>query len=283
MLCHPLCNQPFKPELRDWVSCFMGYDMPPERDAELSRFNPNDPEDREYLIRHYALRRDYPQQNFRHRHRLVQVLEAALDDPGHDFEQVWKPVEDDDEYDQWPNRWPAVIDDSRDFFQRLLVAARELWHEDLTRARLPSLAECRAIPERDRGTRDWLFNIDNAEAWRAVFNEAATPYDFNTQGPVFQGEQLSLQLYGDLGRLSVPCNWPASQAPTHCRLLLKVQGISELALSGTRFDGRMRTQLTRLNPGYHLRLEIGFDCVIECVALSVSIADIEGVPDEKQF
>jgi len=115
MLCHPLCNQPFEPELRDWVSCFMGYDMPPERDAELSRYNPNDPEDREYLIRHHALRRDYPQQNFRHRHRLVQVLKAALDDPNYDFEPVWEPIEDDDEYDQWPSRWPAVIDDSRDF------------------------------------------------------------------------------------------------------------------------------------------------------------------------
>mgnify|MGYP006201827731 CR=1 FL=1 len=128
-----------------------------------------------------------------------------------------------------------------------------------------------------------LFNIDNSETWRAVFNEAATPYDFNTPGPVFQGEQLSLQLYGDLGRLSVPSTWPASQAPTHCRLLLQVQGISEMAVSGTRFDGRMRTQLTRLNPGYHLRLEIGFDCVIECVALSVNITDVEGIRDEKQL
>ncbi|WP_409284647.1 hypothetical protein [Pseudomonas protegens] len=285
MLRHPLHNQPFEPEIRDWVSWFMGYDMPPELDAELNRYNPNDPEDREYLIRHYGLMRPNARENFRHRQRLVEVLEAALDDPNYDFDQLWEPVEDDEsyEYDQWPSHWPAVIDNGRDFFQRLLIAARERWHEDLIRARLPALQECRAIAPRDRGTRDWLFNIDNSQAWRAVFNEAATPYDFNTPGPVFQGEQLSLQLAGDLGRLSVPCTWPASQAPTHCRLLLKVQGISELAVSGTRFDGRMRTQLTRLNPGYHLRLEIGFDCVIECVALSVSIADVEGIRDEKQL
>ncbi|MGE8351474.1 MAG: hypothetical protein ACN6P5_13125 [Pseudomonas protegens] len=283
MLHHPPFNPPFEPEVHHWVTCFMGYDMPAALNAELSRYNPNDPEDREHLIRHYVLARDYPQENFRHRQRLVEVLQAALDDPDYDFEQVWEPIEDDYEDHQWPSSWPGVLDDSRDFFQRLLIAARELWHEDLTRAQLPSLAECRAIPARDRGPRDWLFSIDNSEAWRAVFNEAATPYDLYTPGPVFQGEQLSLRLSGALGRLSVPSNWPASQAPTHCSLLLNVRGISELAVSGSRFDGRMRTQLTRLNPGYHLRLEIGLDCVIECVALSVSITDVKGIRDEKQL
>ncbi|BCQ58477.1 hypothetical protein PBOI14_02270 [Pseudomonas sp. Boi14] len=28
MLRHPLHNQPFEPQIRDWVTWFMGYDMP---------------------------------------------------------------------------------------------------------------------------------------------------------------------------------------------------------------------------------------------------------------
>ncbi|WP_210713145.1 MULTISPECIES: hypothetical protein [Pseudomonas] len=283
MLRHPLHNQPFEPQIRDWVTWFMGYDMPPALDAELNRYNPNDPDDREYLVRHYGLMRHGSRENFRHRQRLVEVLQAALDDPDYDFEQIWEPIEDDYEYDQWPSNWPGVIDNSRDLFQRLLNAARERWQEDLVRAQLPSLAECRAIPHRERFGKDWLFGIDNPEAWRAEFDVTATPYDLETSGPQFQGEQLSLHLSGELPRLSVPASWPVIEAATHCSFVLKVQGISELAVSGTRFDGRMRTQLTRLDPGYHLRLEIGFDCVIECVALSVSIADVKGTPDEKQL
>ncbi|WP_458736821.1 hypothetical protein [Pseudomonas chlororaphis] len=282
MLRHPLLNQPYQPDLRAWIGCFIGYDMPPALDAELSRYDPNDPDDREHLIRHYCLARFNAQENFRHRQRLVEVLQAALDDPDFDFEEVWEPVEDDYDYDQWPAGWPAQIDDSRDFFQRLLLAARQLWHDDLVRARLPSLAECRATPARDRGPRDWLFSVDNPEAWKAVFDVAATPYDLHTSGPQFQGEQLSLQLAGSLPRQSLPSIWPASQALTHCRLDLKIQGISELHVSGTRFDGRMRTQLTRLQPGYYLRLDIGFDCVIECVAQSVSIANVQGSREEEQ-
>ncbi|WP_223815551.1 transglycosylase SLT domain-containing protein, partial [Pseudomonas chlororaphis] len=54
------------------------------------------------------------------------------DDPDFDFEEVWEPVEDDYDYDQWPTGWPAQIDDSRDFFQRLLLAARQLWQPSVT-------------------------------------------------------------------------------------------------------------------------------------------------------
>ncbi|MGC5703879.1 hypothetical protein J4P02_27135 [Pseudomonas sp. NFXW11] len=283
MLLHPLHHQPFEPELRYWISCFTNYNMPPALDAELSRFNPNAPADREQLIRRYCLPHFNSRENFRHRQRLVEVLQAALDKPDFDFEEVWEPLEDDYDDQQWPSGWPASIDNSRDFFQRLLLAARELWHADLTRAQLPSLAECRAIPARERGSHDWLFSIDNSDTWRALFDMTATPYDMTTPGPQFQGEQLSLHLSGELQRLSVPATWPVTQAPSHCSFTLNVRGISELAVSGSRFDGRMRTQLTRLNPGYHLRLEIGFDCVIECVALSVSIADLKGIRDEKQL
>ncbi|WP_025128580.1 hypothetical protein [Pseudomonas sp. PH1b] len=280
MLRHPSHTPPFEPGLRNWVDWFMSDDLSPALDAELSRYNPDDPQDREYLIRQYGLTRRGPRENFRYRQRMVDVLQAALDDPDYDFEQVWEPLEDDYDYEQWPAGWPAVLNDSRDFFQRMLSAARELWHADLTRAQLPSLAECRAIAPRALGSHDWLFNIDNTEAWKAVFDLAATPYDLDTLGPHFQGEQLHLHLSGALPRQPLPALWPTSQALTHCRFTLNIGGISELAVGGTRFDGRMRTQLTRLSPGYYLRLEIGFDCVIECVALSVSIADVQGTRED---
>lgn len=283
MLCHPGSNQPYQPTLRHWVSCFMRYDMPPALDAELSRYNPNADEDRDYLIRQHCLARPHGEENFRHRRRLVEVLQKALADPDHDFQQVWEDDEDDYEDSQWPSAWPARIENSRDFFQRLLNAAQELWRDDLIRASLPSLAHCRALPERDLGTYDWLFAVDNPEAWKAVFGMAASPYDLATRGPVFQGEQLSLHLAGALTRLtSRPSTWPDSQAPTHCAVDLTVQGISDLAVSGTRFDGRARTRITAVPDGYFLQLKIGFDGLIECVALSVSISNVQGSREETQ-
>lgn len=281
MLCHPGSNLPYQPTLRYWVSCFMGYHMPPALDAELSRYNPNIAADRDYLIRRYCLARSHGEENFRHRRLLVDVLQAALADPDYDFQPVWEEDEDDYEDSQWPTAWPAEIENSRDFFQRLLNAAQELWRDDLRRASLPSLAHCRALPERDLGTYDWLLAVDNPEAWKAVFGMATSPYDLATQGPVFQGEQLSLHLAGALTRQAfLPATWPDSQALTHCALELTVQGISELAVSGTRFDGRARPRLTAVPGGYFLQLKIGFDCLIECMALSVSIRNIQGSREE---
>lgn len=283
MLRHPLLDQPYQPTLQSWIACFTGYRMPEALDAELSRYDPNDPDDREHLILRYCLARDDVRENFRHRQQRVLALQAAVADAHYDFGQVWEPPEDDYEDPQWPSGWPERVIDSRDFFQRLLRAARELWHDDLARAQLPSLKQCQEIAERDRGSRDWLFSVDNPEAWKAQFGLAATPYELETPGPQFHGERLHLALSGELPRQLLPASWNSSPGPSHCRLVLEILGISELAMSGTRFDGPMRTQLTRLNPGYYVRLEIGFDSVIECVALSVSIAQVEGAQDEKQL
>ncbi|WP_430447537.1 MAG: hypothetical protein ACQZ2J_10410 [Pseudomonas piscis] len=283
MLRHPLLDQPYQPTLQSWIACFTGYRMPEALDAELSRYDPNDPDDREQLIRRYCLARDDVRENFRHRQQRVLALQAAVADAHYDFGQAWEPPEDDYEDPQWPSGWPGRVIDSRDFFQRLLRAARELWHDDLARAQLPSLKQCQEIAERDRGSRDWLFSVDNPEAWKAQFGLAATPYELETPGPQFYGERLHLALSGELPRQLLPASWNSSPGPSHCRLVLEILGISELAMSGTRFDGPMRTQLTRLNPGYYVRLEIGFDSVIECVALSVSIAQVKGTQDEKQL
>lgn len=276
MLRHPLLDQPYQPTLQAWIACFTGYRMPEALDAELSRYDPNDPDDREQLIRRFCLAREDLRENFRHRQQRVLALQAAVADTHYDFDKVWEPPEDDYEDPQWPSRWPERVIDSRDFFQRLLRAARELWHDDLVRADLPSLKQCQEIAERDHGSRDWLFSVDNPEAWKALFGLAATPYELDTPGPQLHGERLHLALSGELPRQLLPASWNSPQGPGHCRFVLDIQGISELAMSGTRFDGPMRTQLTRLNPGYYVRLKIGFDCVIECVALSVSIADVEG-------
>jgi hypothetical protein len=76
--------------------------------------------------------------------------------------------------------------------------------------------------------------------------------------------------------LSLQSNCPSSNALTYCELDLSVEAISEIEVSGSRFDGLLRTYLTRLKVGYFLRMEIGFDCVTECVALYVRISNVKG-------
>lgn len=278
MLLDPYLKQPYLPRLSYWVGCFSVYDREETLGEELNKYDPNDPVDRDLLIRRYCLK-SRPRETFHHRRAKFDVLEQALADPTFDFASIWEEDEDqEDFYDfwSWPSNWPEIID-PRGLFQAIKETAKEVWHEDLQRSNLPSLQSCREIPERDLGTYDWLFSVDNPQEWKNVFNLAVTPSDLTTLGPVFEKEDFTLSIEGPMNSLILrPSHWPPSTAFTYCELDVLVSGISELEVRGSQFGGPLRGTLTRLNAGYFLRMEIGFDCVIECVALHVRIANVIG-------
>lgn len=276
MLRCPYGSQPFKPTLRLLVSCF----FQETHETLLSAYNPNDPVELERLLRQHCLMPE-PRETFRHRQARFEFLEQALADPDTDFDDVWDIDEEKDgfdiyEYPSWPKGWGS-INDSRGLFELYLATARDVWRDDLVRANLPSLVTCREIPARDRGGSDWLFSVDNPQGWKEVFGHASTPEDLYTQGPVFDEGGLKLHLEGPLNLLrSLPSSWPTTDPLTDCEFDVSVEGISEMEMRGTGFGGRVKTRLTPLKPGYHLRLEIGFDCVIECVAQHVSLCAVQG-------
>ncbi|WP_415758401.1 hypothetical protein [Pseudomonas sp. LT1P18] len=285
MLLDPYLNQPYLPKLSYWVGSFSVYDREEALGEELNKYDPNDPMDRDLLIRRYCLRVP-PRETFRHRRAEYDLLEQALADPDFDFASVWEDDEDEEyfyDYWSWPSDWPEIAD-PRGLFQAIRDIAEEVWQEDLRRSKLPTLQSCREIPERDLGTHDWLFRVDNPQNWKEVFNLAVTPNDLTTQGPVFHKEGFTISIEGPLNRLIFrPPHWPPSTAFSYCNLDATVSGISEVEVRGSQFAGPLRGVLTRLRDGYYLRLEIGFDCVIECVALHIRISNVIGSHRTKKY
>lgn len=278
MLLDPYLNELYAPKLSYLVGCFSVYDREETLGEELNKYDPNDPVDRDLLIRRYCLQL-LPRETFRHRRAEYDLLEQALADPEFDFSSVWEDDEDEENfYDcwSWPSDWLEIAD-PRGLFQTIRDIAEEVWHEDLLRSNLPSLQHCREIPERDLGSRDWLFSVDNSGDWKEVFNLAVTPSDLKTKGPVCLGEGLTLSVEGHLNSLICrPSHWPPCTAFNYCELDVSITGISEMTVCGSQFDGPISASLTRLPSGCYLRMEIGSDCVIECVALHVRISNVIG-------
>jgi hypothetical protein len=275
MLLDPYLKKPYVPRLSYLVGFFEVYDREETLGEELCKYDPNNPTDRDLLIRRYCLKRN-SWENFRHRQAQFDLLEEALTDPDFDFASIWEDEEDENELWTWPCNWPEIAD-PRALFQAIRDVATELWHEDLQRSSLPTLRMCREIPKRDLGSRDWLFSVDNAEAWKSVFKMAATPTGLMTKGPICLGDGLTVSAEGYFDSLTFrPPHWPPSDAFSYCEFDVSITGISDMEISGHRYDGPLRTTVTRLENGCYVRMEIGFDCLIECVALHVNISNVIG-------
>lgn len=268
--CHP-----YRPNLAYFIGCFNICHRSHDVSDELSKYNPNDPVDRDLVVRRYCLESSSGE-NFRHRRAQFDLLEAALSDPNFDFSHIWEEDEVQHFEWEWPSGWPE-FDDPRSFFQAIRDTAKEVWCEDLMRSSLPSLQSCRVIPTRDLGSPDWIFRVDNPEAWKNVFNLAITPSDLKTKGSVRLAGGVSFSAEGQLNSLFFrPSNWPPSTAFTYCEFDVSVTGISEMEIRGSNFEGPVSATLTRLKNGCYLRMKIGFDCFIECVALHVIISNVVG-------
>ncbi|UVK90070.1 hypothetical protein LOY52_08335 [Pseudomonas sp. B21-051] len=130
MLKDPFLNEPFEPSLTWFVSRFDVYDREETRGVELGVYNPDDPVDREVLIRKYCL--VLPYLSYRHKCVLFDFLERALEDPKFDFQ---RPFEIDEcEANSWPREEWYSLNEPRSFFQSVYQLAREVWKEDLSKA-----------------------------------------------------------------------------------------------------------------------------------------------------
>lgn len=130
MLKDPFLNEPFEPSLTWFISMFDVYDREESRGVELGVYDPNDPVDREVLIRRYCL--GLPYFSYRHKCVLFEFLKRALEDPKFDFQ---RPFEIDEcEANSWPREEWYSLNEPRSFFQSVYELAQEVWKEDLSRA-----------------------------------------------------------------------------------------------------------------------------------------------------
>lgn len=82
--------------------CPFGVYEDEELENELSKYDPNDAADREYLIRHYCLA-TMKKESYRHRWAKFHAVEVALRDKNCDFGEIIDRMEDD--YFVFPWDW----------------------------------------------------------------------------------------------------------------------------------------------------------------------------------
>jgi hypothetical protein len=130
MLKDPFLKENFEPSLTWFIGMFDVYDREETRGVELGVYNPDDPVDREVLVRKYCL--GLPYLSYRHRYVLFEFLERALKDSNCDFQS---PFEIDEcEANSWPREEWYSLNDPRSFFQSIYELAQEVWKEDLLKA-----------------------------------------------------------------------------------------------------------------------------------------------------
>ncbi|WP_226500391.1 hypothetical protein [Pseudomonas sp. MWU16-30322] len=130
MLKDPFLKKHFEPSLTWFIGMFDVYDREETRGVELGVYNPDDPVDREILVRKYCL--DLPYLSYRHKYVLFEFLERVLKDSNYDFQS---PFEIDEcEAISWPREEWYSLSDPRSFFQSIYQLAQEVWKEDLLKA-----------------------------------------------------------------------------------------------------------------------------------------------------
>ncbi|MCU7214295.1 hypothetical protein [Pseudomonas sp. VE 196-7] len=130
MLKDPFLNEPFDPRLMWFIGMFDVYDREETRGVELEVYNPDDPGDREALIRKYCL--DLPYLSHRHKLVLLENLEVKLADPTCDFQHLFEI--DPCEAASWPREEWDSLENPRGFFEDIYKLAIEVWELDLAKA-----------------------------------------------------------------------------------------------------------------------------------------------------
>ncbi|MEO6676972.1 MAG: hypothetical protein ABIO21_06305 [Pseudomonas sp.] len=128
----PGSGQPYIPTPSYFLGCFDIYDREETLGEELERFDPNNPVDREVLIREYCFDRRW-KPPYRQKYLMVKCLEKALQDEGYDFQALLKY--DPEAYSSFPCGWDEM-ENARGFFEDILKWALIEWREDLQKASL---------------------------------------------------------------------------------------------------------------------------------------------------
>lgn len=125
-------GQEFIPTPSYFLGCFDIYDREETLGEELERFNPNDPVDREVLIREYCLDRRW-KPPYRQKFLMVKCLEKALQNDDYDFQSLLE--HDPEAHSSFPCGWDEM-ENTRAFFEDIFRLATIEWKDDLHKASL---------------------------------------------------------------------------------------------------------------------------------------------------
>ena len=132
MLKSPFADKPFEPTLSYILAALSIYDREETKGEKLWKYNPNNINDREKIIKLFILK-DLMYLSYRHRYVLMSILKDALSTPNFHFSQ--EVQSDHDAY--LTMAWDETkIENPRGFFMEIYRIANEEWKDDLHKASL---------------------------------------------------------------------------------------------------------------------------------------------------
>lgn len=132
MLKNPFMDTPYIPNISHILGALSIYDLENTVGKKLRKYNPNNTQEREKIIRTFVLK-DLMYLSYRHRYYLILELEKALKTPKYNFAKEFKSDYDEHITMAWDE---TEIDDPRLFFEDILLLANEEWKDDLQKASL---------------------------------------------------------------------------------------------------------------------------------------------------
>lgn len=130
MLKVPFIDAPYEPKLSHILGALSIYDQEETKGEVLWQYNPNDPEDREKIIKSFILK-DLEYLTYRHRLVLISVLKKALENLSTDFSKEFESDHDKHITMAWDE---TEIDEPRVFFEEIYRLASDDWEEELQKA-----------------------------------------------------------------------------------------------------------------------------------------------------
>lgn len=132
MLKSPFTDALFTPKISYILAALSIYDLEETKGEALWKFDPNNPTDREIIVKEFILK-ELMYLSYRHRFVLISMLKNALNVPDFDFAKEFES--DHDEYITMA--WDETeITDPRGFFADIYRLANEIWKDDLQKASL---------------------------------------------------------------------------------------------------------------------------------------------------
>ncbi|MGC6369129.1 hypothetical protein [Pseudomonas sp. K2I15] len=130
MLKIPFIDAPYEPKLSHILGALSIYDQEETKGEALWQYNPNNPGDREKIIRSFILN-DLTYLTYRHRFVLISILKEALENPSSDFSKEFESNHEKHKIMAWDE---TEIDDPRVFFEEIYKLASDEWKQELQKA-----------------------------------------------------------------------------------------------------------------------------------------------------
>lgn len=132
MLKSPFADKPFEPTLSYILAALSIYDREETKGEKLWKYNPNNINDREKIIKLFILK-DLMYLSYRHRYVLISILKDALSTPNFDFSKEFESDHDAYITMAWDE---TEIENPRGFFMEIYRIANEEWKDELQKASL---------------------------------------------------------------------------------------------------------------------------------------------------